>query len=324
MTVAIEDATEVAGVPSVGVPSGGAGPRTRLGGRFRLGERVTAADGLSLWKASLWKATDELLRRPVAIHLLPRGVPVPAPVVEAVQAAARVSDSRLATIYDTDYSVEDPYIVSEWAPGTHLEDLVLSGLPRPALAAAMIADAADALAVAHRAGRPHLCLSPHSLRWDVASGLKITGLGIDAALSGTHAANPAAADTMALGRMLYALLTGCWPGDEPTALPDAPRHKGHVYTPRQVRAGVPSVLDTITRQALQLQPGAPSAAVLTPAWLAAALRSVLRPSYSSFDPAEPAGWTTVRAQSTGPRRQARHARSRAGVRHRTTLLDPAA
>ena len=82
MTVAIEDATGVAA------------PRIRLGGRFRLGERVTAADGLSLWKASLWKATDELLRRPVAVHLLPRGVPVPAPVVEAVQAAVTRSPSR--------------------------------------------------------------------------------------------------------------------------------------------------------------------------------------------------------------------------------------
>ncbi len=226
MTVAIEDAAGVAGEPS-----GGPAPPIRLGGRFRLGERVTAADGLSLRKASLWKATDELLRRPVAVHLLPRGDCVPASVVEAVQAAARVSDPRLATIYDTDYSIEDPYIVSEWAPGTHLEDLVLSGLPRPALAAAMIADAADALAVAHQAGRPHLCLSPRSLRWDVGSGLKITGLGIDAALSGTHAADPAAADTVALGRMLYALLTGCWPGDEPTALPAAPGHKGQRVHP---------------------------------------------------------------------------------------------
>jgi hypothetical protein len=319
MTVAIEDAAGVAGEPS-----GGPAPPIRLGGRFRLGERVTAADGLSLRKASLWKATDELLRRPVAIHLLPRGDGVPASVVEAVQAAARVSDPRLATVYDTDYSVEDPYIVSEWAPGTHLEDLVLSGLPRPALAAAMIADAADALAVAHQAGRPHLCLSPRSLRWDVGSGLKITGLGIDAALSGTHAADPAAADTVALGRMLYALLTGCWPGDEPTALPAAPRHKGQVYTPRQVRAGVPGVLDTITRHALQLQPGAPSSAVFTPAGLAMALRSVLRPSYSSFGPGEPAGWTAVPAQDTGSGWQARHARIRAGVRHRTTLLHPAA
>jgi hypothetical protein len=231
----------------------------------------------------------------------------------AVQAAARVNDPRLATIYDTDYDVEGQYIVSEWTPGTHLEDLVLSGLPSPALAAAMIADAADALAVAHRAGRPHLYLSPRSLRWDTGSGLKITGLGIDAALSGASAADPAAADTMALGQMLYALLTGYWPGNEPTALPAAPRHKGRVYTPRQVRAGVPGVLDGITCHALQLQPRGAARSELTPAGLAMALRSVLRAPYPSFRPATP----------TGPR-HARTGPGRAGVRHRTTLLRPAA
>jgi hypothetical protein len=310
--VTLVEATEVAGT-------------LWLGGRFRLDERVTAAGGLSVWQGSLWRATDELLCRPVAVHLLPRGVRVPARVMEAVQAAARVNDPRLATIYDTDHDLEGPYIVSEWTPGTHLEDLVLSGLPSPALAAAMIADAADALAVAHRAGRPHLCLSPRSLRWDTGSGLKITGLGIDAALCGAHAADPAAAaaaDTVALGRMLYALLTGCWPGDEPTALPAAPRHNGHVYTPRQVRAGVPGVLDAITSHALQLQA---TSAALSPAGLAVALRAVLRPSYSSlpyssFRTGEPTGL----AQDTMSRRQARHARSRDGVRHRTTLLHPAA
>jgi hypothetical protein len=247
-------------------------------------------------------------------------------VMAAVQAAARISDPRLAAIYDTDYDIEGPYIVSEWAPGTHLEDLVLSGLPSPALAAAMIADAADALAVAHRAGRPHLCLSPRSLRWDTGSGLKITGLGIDAALSGAYADDPAAAAvtyTMALARMLYALLTGCWPGDEPTALPAAPRHNGHVYTPRQVRAGVPGVLEAITCHALQLQA---TSAVLSPAGLAVALRAVLRPSYSplAYSSFGPAGSASVLAQDTVSRWQARHAKSRAGVRHRTTLLHPAA
>ena len=193
MTVAVETAP--------GVPSGGPGPTTWLGGRFRLDERVTAAGGLSVssrpgsswpgsvwpessWPGSVWRATDELLCRPVAIHLLPRGVRVPARVTAAVQAAARVNDPRLATIYDTDYDPEGPYIVSEWTPGTHLEDLVLSGLPSPALAAAMIADAADALAVGHRAGLPHLRLTPRSLRWHPGSGLKITGLGLDAALCG--------------------------------------------------------------------------------------------------------------------------------------------
>jgi hypothetical protein len=317
MTVAVE-----AGAAGRVGRSGGPGPTILLSGRFRLDERITAAGGLSLWKA-----TDEVLCRPVTTYLLPSGVLVPAHVVEAVQAAARVSDPRLATVYDTDYSLERPYIVSEWTPGTHLEDLVLSGLPRPALAAAMIADAADALAVAHQAGRPHLCLSPRSLRWDTGSGLKISGLGIDAALSGTSAADPAAADTMALARMLYALLTGFWPGDEPTALPAAPRHKGRVYTPRQVRAGVPGVLDVITCHALQLQPPGSPRSVLTPAGLAMALRSVLRPSYSLFRPAGPADFMPVLVPDAMSRRQARHAglpRGRSGLRHRTTLLRPAA
>ena len=176
--------------------------------------------------------------------------------------------------------------MAEWTPGTHLEDLVLSGLPHPALAAAMIADAADALAVAHRAGRPHLRLTPRSVRWDHGSGLKITGLGLDAALcgsTGTGAApgveDPVAADTTALARMLYALLTGYWPGDEPTALPPAPRHKGHVCTPRQVRAGVPALLDAIAYRALQGQAADAPLRPQTPAGLAMALRMVQRPSY---------------------------------------------
>jgi hypothetical protein len=302
---------------ATGTPREVPGQARWLGGRFRLDERITAAGGLSVWKAA-----DALLCRPVTVHLLPRGAPVPPHVVEAVQGAARVNDPRLATIYDTDFSIENPYIVSEWTRGTHLEDLVLSGLPRPALAAAMIADAADAVAVAHQSGRPHLCLGPRSARWDTGSGLKITGLGIDAALSetvlsetvlsGAGAADPAAADTMALARMLYALLTGYWPGDEPTALPAAPRHRDHLYSPRQVRAGVPGVLDAITRCALQLQPSVPRALV-TPAGLAMALRSVQRPCYAP-------------SRATGPTRAAlaRHARPRNGVKHRTALLRQAA
>ena len=310
-----------------------------LGGRFRLDERIGAGGGPSARQASdqrtgaggevsVWKATDELLGRPVTIHLLPRGLEVPGHVVAAVQAAARVNDPRLATVYDTDYSVECPYIVSEWTRGTHLEDLVLSGLPSPALAAAMIADAADAIAVAHEAGRPHLRLSPQSLRWDNSSGLKISGLGIDAALasplSEADASDPAAADTRALARMLYALLTGYWPGDEATALPAAPRHRRGVYTPRQVRAGVPGVLDAITGYALQIQPPGAPRSVLTPAGLAMALHAVQRPSSAQFGMAEPAGCAPDPAPDAMSRRLARHTRLRAGIRHRTTLLRPAA
>lgn len=314
----------------VEVPSG---TQAWLGGRFWLDERISVSEHLggpcaTSWEArglSLWKATDQLLRRPVTIYLLPPGVPVPPGVVEAVQAAAKVCDTRLATIYDTDFASDCPYVVSEWTPGTHLEDLVLSGLPDPALAAAMIADAADALATAQQAGRPHLRLTPRSLRWDNSSGLKITGLGLDAALCGpgpdglasageasgglasAGAASGGLADTRALARMLYALLTGYWPGQDATALPAAPRHKGQVCTPRQVRAGVPAILDVITYRALSGQ--APNAPVrpLPPSGLAMALRGVPRPSHQLLDPPEDVRNPRVPRRSGHP---ARHARSR--------------
>jgi hypothetical protein len=318
----------------VEVPSG---TRAWLGGRFRLDERISVSDHIggpcaTSWEArglSLWKATDQLLGRPVTIYLLPPGIPVPPAVVEAVQAAAKVCDARLATIYDTDFASDNPYVVSEWTPGTQLEDLVLSGLPAPALAAAMIADAADALAIAQQAGRPHLRLTPRSLRWDNSSGLKITGLGLDAALCGPASGGAVSgglvagglADTRALARMLYALLTGYWPGEDVTALPAAPRHKGQVCTPRQVRAGVPAILDVITYRALSGQaPNAP-ARPLAPAGLAMALRGVQRPSCQLVDPPEDVGSSRVPGRTRHP---ARHARARSGVLHRTSLLHPAA
>jgi hypothetical protein len=306
-----------------------------LGGRFRLDERISLDDQVSWslgprgssWEArglSLWKARDQLLGRPVTIYLLLPG-PVPRAVAEAVRSAAKVTDPRLAAVYDTDFTPkypECPYIVSEWAPGTPLEDLVLTGLPHPALAAAMIADAADALAVAHQAGRPHLRLTLRSLRWDPGSGLKITGLGLDAALCGVAADDPVAADTMALARMLYALLTGYWPGDEATVLPPAPRYKGRVSTPRQVRAGVPAILDAITYRALHGQAADAPLRAQTPAGLAMALRMVQRPSYQLERLAEePVAGPPARAHRSGPGRHARHAR--AGFGHRITLLRPA-
>jgi hypothetical protein len=323
----------------VEIPSGTHSAQRLLGGRFRLDERIGLDDQVdgpcgSMWEArglSLWKATDQLLGRPVTIYLLPAGLPVPRTIIDAVQSAAKVIDARIATIYDTDFNPECPYIVAEWTPGTHLEDLLRSGLPAPALAAAMIADAADAVAVAHRAGRPHLRLTPRALRWHPGSGLKITGLGLDAALCGPQdpgAPDPMTADTVALARMLYALLTGYWPGGETAsyasaALPAAPRHKGRVCTPRQVRAGVPAVLDAITYRALQGQAADAPLRAQTLAGLAMALRMVQRPSRvldlaGDLDTAE-----TDEVGEVMPirrRQHARHARARTGLGLRTTLL----
>jgi len=91
-----------------------------------------------------------------------------------------------------------------------------------------------------------------------------------------------------------------------------------VYTPRQVRAGVPGVLDAITCHALQLRAPGVLWPALTPAWLATALRSVQRPSYPPFRPAEPDACPPAATQDTEPRRHARHRMMplARGLRHR--------
>jgi hypothetical protein len=250
-----------------------------LDGRYRLDALVGRVGGTTLWRAA-----DQLLCRPVAVHLLPAWRQVPPDLAAAVQACARVSDRRLATVFDVDYDADRRYIVSEWVSDPNLEQLLRSGLPGPALATAIIAEAAEALAVAHQAGRPHLRLSARSMHWG-SSGLKITGLGIDAALSADalpeasplSAADAAVADTTALARVLYALLTGCWPGDERTALPSAPRHRIGLCEPRQLRPEVPPKLNAIVCHTLREQAGWGTPSISAPAELAMALRATLSP-----------------------------------------------
>jgi hypothetical protein len=232
-------------------------PQTRtdtivLGGRFLLDHRIGRVG-----MAELWRAADTVLQRPVAVHLLPEWAPVPG-LAAAVQAAARVSDPRLSAIFDACYDSERPYLVSEWADDPDLEHLTLAaGLPAPETAARVVAEAAEALSSAHAHGRPHLRLGLGSLHWG-RSGLKITGLGIDAALTGTSSPAPAEADTAALAGILYTLLTGYRPG--PAA--------GAWYEPRELRSEVPPMLNAITCHALPAW-GVPS--ICHPAQLAAAL-----------------------------------------------------
>ncbi len=147
---------------------------------------------------------------------------------------------------------------------------------------------------------------------DPAAGLRAELDDVLAGLAGE------AADTTALARMLYALLTGYWPGDEPTALPPVPRYKGSVCTPRQIRAGVPAMLDAIAYRGLRGQAADAPLRPQTPAGMAMALRMVQRPSYQ-LDRLESGPFIRPGDQ----RRPARHARARAGFRLRTTLLRPA-
>jgi hypothetical protein len=248
-------------------------PGTRLGGRYRLEDRIAAAGG---WAE--WKAIDEILARAVTVFTFAPGFARITEVLTAARSASRLTDARLTQVFDVEDDWDHAYIVMEWAAGEPLDDLLVAGPLDPSRGAQIVAEAAAALSVAHAAGLAHLCLVPGSLRWTAGGGVKIVGVGIDAALAGVTAEDSALADTRGLARLLYAALTGHWPGPDSTALPPAPVADGLPRSPRQVRAGVPTVLDDITCQALFQQDRRGSVPLTTPGQLAGALSAAIPPT----------------------------------------------
>jgi len=247
-------------------------PGVRLGGRYRLEDRLAAAGG---WSA--WKAIDEILARPVSVFTFASGFPRLEQAVTAARAASRLTDTRLTQVFDVEDSWEHAYIVLEWPVGDTLADLVAGGALEPMAGARMVAEAAEALSAAHAAGLAHLCLRPDAIRWTTGGGVKVTGVGIDAALAGVTADDPELTDTRGLGRLLYTALTGLWPGPDYPDLPSAPEADGQPRRPRQVRAGVPARLDDIASRALAL-PGRDGQEPFTePAEVAAALVAAIPP-----------------------------------------------
>jgi len=280
---------------------------------------------------TLWKAIDETLARPVSILTFAPGFPRIPQVVTAARAASRLTDPRMAQVFDVEDGGGQAYIVLEWVGGDSLTDIIDAGGPLdPARACSLISDAARAVAGAHALGQAHLRLTPDTLRWTRGSGIKITGLGIDAALAGdglTGAAayDPSLADTEALASLLYAALTGYWPGEEPTRLPPAPVSDGVVCTPRQVSADVSSAMDSVIIRALLQRPTRQGPPIQSPAEFADALAAVAPPAplpepappapagypgrggydgygggYGSADPNNPDSWAVPGPSGTAP------------------------
>src|ERR1700742_3469637 len=123
-------------------------PGTRLPGRYRLVDQTVTGNG---W--ILWKAIDETLARPVSILTFAPGFPRISQVVTAARAASRLTDPRMAQVFDVEDGGGHAYIVLEWVGGESLSDLLDNGPLDPALACSLMTDAARALAGAHALGQ---------------------------------------------------------------------------------------------------------------------------------------------------------------------------
>ena len=147
-----------------------------VAGRYRLEARI-AAGGMG----EVWRGTDDVLGRPVAVKML-RGQYAQHPQALArfraeAQHASALSHPGIAQVYDYG-EAGAPYLVMELVDGPSLAQVLEHGPLDPGRAMDVVAQAAAGLQAAHRAGLVHRDIKPGNLLLDQGGQVKITDFGI--------------------------------------------------------------------------------------------------------------------------------------------------
>ena len=222
-----------------------------------------------------WRAHDNVLDRHVALHCIAADDERAAGLTEAARLSATVPDRRLLRVLDADEREGTSYVVNEWGTGTSLDILVTNEGPLPPRRAAwIVSEVAASTAAAHAQRVAHGRLIPENVLIDLAGAVKVIGCCVDAALHGLPPGR-ISSDVTDLGGLLYFALTGKWAGPSSSQMPTAPQEQGRWLRARQVRAGIPRMLDAICDEVLNPFAATPSDSghnLHTAVGLAAALR----------------------------------------------------
>jgi serine/threonine protein kinase len=249
-------------------------PGALLAGRYRIAELLAEIDG-----ARVWRAVDEVLSRAVVVDVLPVGDPRTNLLFDAARRAAAANDPRFLRVLDCDMHDGVTYCVREWAGGRSLERMLGTGPLTGQQAGWLAREVSEALENLHRTGYAHGAISPATVIITDAGAIKVVGVATEAALRSSGAGSPEE-DVHALGELLFASLTGRWPGPAPAwGLQPAPVEHGRLLSPRQVRAGVPRSLDDISDRLLGDPPRHHAPPITSAAGLSAALSGVVGSSH---------------------------------------------
>ncbi|MFI5495403.1 serine/threonine-protein kinase [Actinoplanes sp. NPDC051859] len=249
-------------------------PGVTLGGRYRLDERI-AGGGMG----DVWRGTDEVLGRTVAVKiLLPALLDEPG-FAERFRGEARtmatINHPGVVDVYDYGSDQQLAFLVMEYVEGDALSrTLSRVGRLTPARTMALVAQAADALQAAHANGIVHRDVKPGNLLVRPNGTLVLTDFGIArSALVGqltvagsvlgtasyispeqaSGATATAASDVYALGVVAYQCLSGHRPFDGATPIEIAMKHVRD--NPRPLPADIPPAVRAIVDRAMAKDPG---------------------------------------------------------------------
>jgi len=246
---------------------------TILGQRYALTEPI-AAGGMG----QVWKATDTVLDRTVAVKLLNPALSQQRGFLERFRAEARNSAAlhhrNITTVFDYGEDEGSAYLVMELVAGQPLSQLIAEqGTLSAQTAASILIQAANALEAAHQAGVVHRDVKPANILVTPDGTAKLTDFGIsrlvDSApltqtgeILGTaqylspeqvvgHSAT-ASSDIYALGVVGHEMLTGERPFQGETIMATAMAHLNQ--PPPSLPDSVPAGIRKVITSALAREP----------------------------------------------------------------------
>ena len=250
----------------------------RIAGRYQLKDTI-AIGGFG----EVWRATDTVLARPVAVKLLladhvqhPHAL---ARFRTEAQRAGGLSHENIARVYDyvEPEPPDPPFLVMELVDGPSAAQVMSCGPVGAAWAMHLVAGAAAGLETAHQAGVVHRDVKPANLLLTRDSRVKVTDFGISYAVNSapvtstglvlgtsgylaperlTGTGVTAAADLYALGIVAYECLTGA-PPFTGTAIEVAVAHRDQPLPPlpASVPPGVAALIMDLTAKDPAARPG---------------------------------------------------------------------